>query len=520
MPTRTLSRKRKNTGGDISTSSKRLQLQPKRTKEDVQGVYFVWPSSSKAQSQSPSTKRLLPEAPKTRKSTRPKQQPDRLGQPPVRQAVGAQKRKKQKEKQETKGDSGEGPSESHPKYPEGDEPTGEPSQSGNGDGGDHPPGGGGGGDGGGGPPGGGTPDRDNRAADPAFSWPEARDCWSIMLRKGWSNEGQWRRYWPNDGHGLINPGSILRVPVFQSCHNQRHYSPRPHCYDADRFPSPLGYVLAKLRFVVVIAVHKQSYISLPMFTYSGLGVQGFREVLQNEHIAIRDHRLRISVQNTRQSSNERWPSFMGRQTNPRNPNYKHLVTQYIWSGHTRYIHPRAYVKITAPVARGLYDPAEYIGFLEQNSTNRLYAAWRDLFPDGYPRIVPQELPVPDNYPRHWDPPPSNFGPDNTLGIYRDETRMTTKGLPHNPYTITPDVLCRCHCHQPPAPEEQTPREQQPQQDQGDEMDIDPQQPQQQHQRQPSASSVQPRPVTRSNPTGQRYSFSSLPPRNLDSPWRR
>ena len=52
-----------------------------------------------------------------------------------------------------------------------------------------------------------------------------------------------------------------------------------------------GNVYTKIRFQIVIAVHGSHYMSLPLYTHEGKGLQNKSEEAKMEFISIRDHRL-------------------------------------------------------------------------------------------------------------------------------------------------------------------------------------------------------------------------------------
>jgi hypothetical protein len=112
-------------------------------------------------------------------------------------------------------------------------------------------------------------------------------------------------------------------------------------------------IVIKDRKFIVLSVHYQNYICIPLFTYQRKGIVG--EPDQDDHVSVFDHRIpRTSLQ-----QQSKWKTLQTKQMTPQSHRLSH----------------NAAARVTFPLSRPKNLPIEILGNLHPDSTDRL----RDLF---------------------------------------------------------------------------------------------------------------------------------------------
>ena len=151
------------------------------------------------------------------------------------------------------------------------------------------------------------------------------------------------------GKEAFRLGMIIRAAV--------HEQELPNTTNADKSitDSKFGPIYTKYRKMIVIALHQDHYLALPMFTHNGKGL--VNKARPDEFISVQDHRLKGEF--TALSS------------------YRPLVTEYLNAG-IDFFHPKSTIHITYPLPRKYDLPLVYEGFINPEAVSRLLKHFNDL----------------------------------------------------------------------------------------------------------------------------------------------
>lgn len=144
-------------------------------------------------------------------------------------------------------------------------------------------------------------------------------------------------------------GMIIRAAV--------HEQELPNTTNADKSitDSKFGPICTKYRKMIIIALHQDHYLALPMFTHNGKGL--VNKARPDEFISVQDHRLKGEF--TALSS------------------YRPLVTEHLNAGIDLF-HPKSTIHITYPLPRRYEFPLVYEGFIDPEAVSRLLKLFNDL----------------------------------------------------------------------------------------------------------------------------------------------
>ena len=156
--------------------------------------------------------------------------------------------------------------------------------------------------------------------------------------------------------GICRVGMVFRAGVHEQDYRDKYLGGHLRPDDQYTVQTNWGHVYSKLRWQIIIAVHANNYITVPIYTHAGQGLRNKTENEKMECVSIRDHRNRGQFINQSQ----------------------HKKFEAVMLPGTTLLDPVATVQLTHPITRQFDLLIEEQGRLEADSVDRLLALYRRL----------------------------------------------------------------------------------------------------------------------------------------------
>ncbi|KAL9127127.1 MAG: hypothetical protein Q9217_003935 [Psora testacea] len=153
---------------------------------------------------------------------------------------------------------------------------------------------------------------------------------------------------------VCSVGMIIRAAVHEQDFND---APAWAATEADTHSvaSKLGQIYSKVRWMIVVATFENHYLTVPLYTHNGKGLENKSEKARSEYVSIRDDRHGGSFHNLSH----------------------HCELEVEMNRGTTVLHRKTIAHLTAPVTRKYDLLVEQQGNLEQGSKRLLIKLWRE-----------------------------------------------------------------------------------------------------------------------------------------------